>query len=100
MRRSNIDPAQTSAAKAKRAASSKERMLEIRAWERLNGKVHDWGWYEAEVMPVVAVMTVPELVHVTDLSSHYCWQVRAGRKRLHQMHWEKVLRFNRSRKKV
>ena len=51
-------------------------------------------------MPVVAVMTGPELVHVTGLSSHYRWRVWAGRKRLHQMQWEKVLRFNRSRKKV
>jgi CRISPR-associated endonuclease Cas1 len=91
MRGSDNDPAQTLEAKEKRAASSKERMLAVRAWERLNGKVHDWDRYEVEVIPVVEAMTVPELVHVTGLSRHYCWQVRSGKKRLHPMHWSRVM---------
>jgi hypothetical protein len=66
-------------------------MLAVRAWERLNGKVHDWDRYEVEVIPVVEAMTVPELVHVTGLSRHYCWQVRSGKKRLHPMHWSRVM---------
>ena len=52
-------------------------MLALRAWEGLNGKVHDWNRYEVEVIPVIKVMTVPELVHVR-ASRHYCWQVRAS----------------------
>lgn len=36
-------------------------------------------------------MTVPDLVALTGLSQHYCWQVRAGGKRLHPMHWQGVL---------
>jgi hypothetical protein len=67
-------------------------MLALRAWERLNGKVHDWDRYEAEVIPVIKAMTVPELVHVTGLS-HYCWLVREGKKRLHPMHWRRVIEF-------
>jgi CRISPR-associated endonuclease Cas1 len=94
MRRSDDDPAQIVAAKQKRAASSKDRMLAIRAWERLNGKVHDWDRYETDVIPVIEAMTVPELVHLTGLSRHYCWQVRAGKKRLHPMHWSRVIDFN------
>jgi hypothetical protein len=66
-------------------------MLAHRAWERLNGKVHDWDRYEAEVIPIIKVMTVPELVHVTGLSRHYRWQVREGKNRLHPMHWAGVL---------
>jgi hypothetical protein len=72
-------------------------MLAVRAWERLNGKVHDWDQYEAEVIPVIQVMTVPELVHVTGLSRHYCWQVRAGKKRLHPMHWTPLIEFGGNR---
>jgi hypothetical protein len=69
-------------------------MLAIRAWEREKGKVHDWDRYESEVGPLIAVMTVPELVHLTGLSRHYCWQVRAGKKRLHPMHWTRVIEFS------
>lgn len=72
-------------------------MLALRASERLNGKVHDWDRYEAKVIPVIKVMTVPELVHVTGLSRHYCWQVREGKKRLHPMHWDAVLGLARGR---
>ena len=93
MRGSDNDPAQSLAAKQKRAGSSRDRMLAVRAWERLNGKVHDWDRYEAQVIPVIKVMTVPELVHVTGLSRHYCWQVRDGKKRLHPMHWGRVIEF-------
>jgi hypothetical protein len=98
MRRSNDDPAQTRAAKQKRAATSKERMLEVRAWERQNGKEYDWDRYEAELIPVIAGMTVPELLQVTGLSRHYCWQVRSDRKRLHPMHWSRVIDFSRGRR--
>jgi hypothetical protein len=42
MRRLDDDPAQGLAAQEKRAASSRDSMLAIRAWERENGKVHDW----------------------------------------------------------
>jgi len=91
MRNSGDDPAQTAVAKQKRAASSKERMLAVRAWERRHGKAHDWDRYRAEVVPLLSVLTVPELVSLTGLSRHYCWQVRAGKKRLHPMHWHTVL---------
>jgi hypothetical protein len=94
MRRSDDDPAQSLAAQEKRVASSRDRMLAIRAWERENGKVHDWDRYEAEVVPMIAVMTVPELVHLTGLSPPYCWQVRVGKKRLHPMHWSRVIEFS------
>lgn len=97
MRGSDNDPAQTLAAKQKRAASSKERMLAVRAWERLHGKVHDWDRYEVEVIPAVEAMTVPELVHMTGLSRHYCWQVREGKKRLHPMHWTRVMDISQGR---
>ena len=72
-------------------------MLAIRAWERLNGKVPDWDRYVADVIPVITAMTVPELVHVTGLSLHYCWQVRMGKKRLHPMHWSGVIAFGVAR---
>jgi len=94
MRGSEDDPAQSLVAKQKRVDSSRDRMLAVRAWERLNGKVHDWNRYEAEVILVIKVMTVPELVHVTGLSRHYCWMVREGKKRLHPMHWDRVIAFD------
>jgi hypothetical protein len=94
MRRSDDDPAQSLAAQEKRIASSRDQMLAIRAWERENGMVHDLDRYEAEVVPMIAVMTVPELVHLTGLSRHYCWQVRVGKKRLHPMHWSAVIAFS------
>jgi hypothetical protein len=93
MRRSDNDPAQTLAARENALLPRGTGCSPIRAWERLNGKVHDWDRYENEVVPVINVMTVPELVHVTGLSRHYCWQVRAGKKRLYPMHWNAVIAF-------
>lgn len=93
MRSSPDDPAHTADARAKRSVASKQRMSEIRAWESINGKSHDWDKYLKRVRPIIASMTVPELVRVTGLSTHYCWQVRAGKKRLHPMRWETIQDF-------
>ena len=97
MRMAAKDPAQSQAAKSKRIATSRERMLAVRAWERRHGKTHDWDRYQADVVPILSELTVPELVSLTGLSSHYCWQVRAGRKRLHPMHWSLVIEFGHER---
>lgn len=72
-------------------------MLQIREWERLHGNDHDWERYEAEVIPIVQSLTPSGLARITGLSSHHCWQVRTRRKRLHPMHWEKLLAFGESR---
>ena len=93
MRASDDDPAKRDAARARSSATSRERMLTIRAWERIHGRSHDWDRYRQDVVPLLPNMTVPELVSVTGLSKHFCWQVRAGKKRLHPMHWEAVMRF-------
>jgi len=68
----------------------KERMLQIREWERFNGNEHDWDRYEAEVIPIVRSLTPSGLARITRLSTHHWWQVRTGRKRLHPMHWDKL----------
>jgi hypothetical protein len=66
-------------------------MLEIREWERVHGKAHDWNRYETEIMPIVSALTPSALARMTGLSTHHCWQVGTRKKRLHPMHWEKVL---------
>jgi hypothetical protein len=38
----------TQAAKEKRIATSKQRMLAVRAWERKHDKVHDWNQYKSK----------------------------------------------------
>jgi hypothetical protein len=60
------------------------------AWEREHGKGFDVVRYEAEIMPAIGALTVPALVAKTGLSTHYCWQVRSGRKRMHPMNWAAV----------
>lgn len=97
MRASADDPARTSEARARLSATSKERMLAIRAWERINGRSHDWDRYRTEIVPLLTSMTVPELMDVTGLSQHFCWQVRAGKKRLHPMHWARIVGFAAAR---
>jgi hypothetical protein len=92
MRASENDPARSPEARAKQAAASRERMQEIRAWEREHGKGFDEERYAAEILPAIQAITVPALVARTGLSQHYCWQVRAAKKRLHPMHWNAVLR--------
>lgn len=61
-------------------------MLVVRAWERGHGKVIDREKYEAVIPPAIRRLTVPALMAATSLTQHYCWQVRAGRERLHPMH--------------
>ncbi len=100
MRASVEDPAQTAEAKKRRATKLSERMRAIRAWESSNGKVHDWSCYDSEVLPLIVTMTVPELMRLTGLSEHYCWQVRARKKRLHPMHWGILVAFARARQLV
>ena len=75
----------------RRSETSKARMSAIRAWEREHGRGIDQERYASEVMPIVRDMTVPALMSASGLSQHYCWQARAGRKRLHPMHWDGVL---------
>jgi hypothetical protein len=93
IRASADDPARTAEARAKIAEKSRERMRVIRGWERRNGKNMDRARYERDILPVIEKMTVAALVAATGLSQHYCWQVRSGRKRLHPLHWESVLRM-------
>ena len=91
MRASADDPARSPRALAKRAETSRSRMLVIRGWERKNGKFIDRARYERDILPVIEEMTVAALVSATGLSQHYCWQVRSSRKRLHPLHWKSVL---------
>jgi hypothetical protein len=50
-------------------------------------------WYERDVMPVIVTLTAYDLARVTGLSSNHCWQVRTGGKKLHPMHWQKLVSF-------
>ena len=47
--------------------------------------------YERDILPAIKRLTVPNLMAATGLSQHYCWQVRSERKRLHPMHWGRVV---------
>jgi hypothetical protein len=91
MRASSQDPARSAEARAKLVATSRERMRAIRAWEREHGKGFDTERYASEIVPTIQALTVPALMAKTGLSQHYCWQVRAGRKRLHPMHWDAIV---------
>jgi hypothetical protein len=77
-------------ARERRNEAIRRRMLELRDWERVHGKP-DWGRYESEVMPLIEAGTPAGLARMTGLSTHHCWQVRKGLKRLHPMHWSKIL---------
>ena len=91
MRASPDDPAKSPEAKAKRAASNTEQERARRAWEREHGRDFDLARYEQEVVPVIRRMTVLQLASATGLSTYYCWQIRAGRRRLHPRHWAVIL---------
>lgn len=73
MRKSSDDPAQSLGARAKRAETSWDRMLAIRAWEREHGSGFDHVRYEAEILPALKELTVPMIMAATGLSQHYCW---------------------------
>jgi hypothetical protein len=90
MRASENDPARSAEAKAKRAEASRQRMRAIRSWEREHGKGFDAERYANEIVPAIQASTVPALMATTGLSQHYCWQVKAARKRLHPMHWDRI----------
>lgn len=91
MRASTTDPAQSNEARARRSASLSAAGRAIRAWEKVHGTEVDSKAYEETVLPAIRSLSVPKLVAATGLSQSYCWRVRRGTKRLHPMHWGKVL---------
>lgn len=91
MRASNDDPAKSPEARARQREKARRESLAMRAWEREHGRTHNQEHYEAEILPLIKQMTVPALVSATGLSKYYCWQVRAGARRLHARHWEAIL---------
>jgi CRISPR associated protein Cas1 len=78
----------------RRAAKARERMLEARRWERLNGSAFDVERYEREVMPIILSLTPSALARITGLSANHGTQVRQGVRRLHPMHWQALIDFN------
>jgi len=89
MRTSNDPSAVT--ARVKRSETLSRRMRELRAWERKHGKDHDWERYEPEIVPIIESMTAYDLAAITTLSPGHCKEIKQGDKRLHPMHWEKIL---------
>ena len=61
MRTSDADPAQSDDARAKRSASLSDAGRAVRAWEREHGKDVDTVRYESAVLPLVQMLTVPQL---------------------------------------
>jgi CRISP-associated protein Cas1 len=90
MRARADDPAQSVAARAKRAEKSRQTSLAIRAWEREHGRASDRTRYAREILPIIRAMSVAELAPSTGLSKFYCRQVQHGERVLHEIHWEKL----------
>ncbi len=91
MRSSAADPAQSEAARAKRAEKSRRTTLAIRAWEREHGRSSDHVRYRAEILPVIEAMRVADLARITGLSKYFCRQVQRGDRVLHEIHWDKLV---------
>lgn len=91
MRASPDDPAKSPEARAKKSARLKEHVAAIMAWEAEHGRVRDPARHDREVLPIVRKMSVRRLASLTGLSSHQCWRVRNGERRLHPRFWALVL---------
>jgi hypothetical protein len=82
----------------RRAVTARERMLEARRWERLNGSGFDVDRYEREVMPIILSLTPSALARITGLSANHGTQVRQRVRRLHPMHWQALIDFEADRR--
>jgi len=87
MRRSEHDPAQSEEAKAKRVAAYRKRKEAARAWERENPGPHHPDAYRLEILPRLAMATLPQTMRATGLTSGYCWRIRRGERIPHPMYW-------------
>jgi CRISPR-associated endonuclease Cas1 len=92
MRSSDVDPAQTDEAKAKRVATYKSRKAAARAWGKANPGPHDPVTYRTQVLPRLSAVTVPQMMTATGLTSGYCWKIRRGERVPHPMYWESLRR--------
>jgi hypothetical protein len=87
MRSSDVDPAQTADAKAKRDAAYKSRKEAARTWAKQNPGPHDPAIYQTEILPGLMSVTLPQLIQATGLTSGYCWKIRRGDRIPHPMYW-------------
>jgi CRISPR-associated protein Cas1 len=92
MRSSMDDPARSPEALARKRDKSRAASLAARAWEREHGKP-DPNVYNDSIYPVLREMSVPRLMQLTGLSQYHCWQVRAGRRRLHARFWGLIVEW-------
>lgn len=93
MRSSDRDPAQTDEAKAKRVAAYKSRKDAARTWTKENPGPHDHAVYRAKILPLLARVTLPQMMRATGLTSGYCWKIRRGERIPHPMYWDALRRL-------
>lgn len=80
------DPAHGGAAANKRADSSRRNNLVSYQWDRENERPPAAEFTET-ILPLLTVVTVPEMMEATGLSSGYCSQIKRGLKVPHPRHW-------------
>jgi hypothetical protein len=88
MRASADDPALSTEAKGKRVATNAARREAALRWERENPGPYDPEQFRAEVLPGLAMTTLPQMMRATGLTSGYCWRIRRGERTPHAMYWE------------
>lgn len=84
----------TDEAEVSRAKTRRRHAAALKAWEPTT--LPDWlneKTYREKIQPQLANVTVPALSKVLGISGPYATDIRAGRRRPHPRHWEKLARL-------
>ena len=77
----------TTAGREKLSAKSADLIARARAWQRANG-MREPSEFRETVYPLLADISIRDLVRRTGLSLAYCRQIKRGLVVPHQMWWE------------
>jgi hypothetical protein len=82
--------AQTPEAQAHRAETQRRNANAQLAWEKSGQPTISEETYRNEIQPRLAGVTIPTIMSALNVCASYAADIRTGRRRPHQRHWEKL----------
>jgi CRISPR-associated endonuclease Cas1 len=86
-----MHPTQTAAARVSRAEANARQRSEERAWSARAGEfTPELSWYETEISPRLAILSLPTIAKATGASTTSASHWRTGRRVPHVRHWREL----------
>jgi len=85
--------AQSPEAQARRSETRRQNALAQLVWEKSSQPKISEETYRNEIQPRLAGLTIPTIMSALNVCASYAADIRRGRRRPHQRHWEKLARL-------